>query len=296
MSETVREMLTDGFGGRLAQWRRRRRMSQLGLALEAGISSRHLSFVETGRSRPSREMVLLLYGALDVPLREQNDLLLAAGFAPVRRETPLDAAPMEGMLAALRLILARHDPFGAVALDRNWDIVMASAAYAAVVNECRLPAESGRPLATLVTPLGLTAPPRPNMLRLLCHPAGYRRRVVNWQAVTSAVLARVARGGAGDDASDAARRALLHEVLAYPDLPAPPYALPGGNPPLVIPVELSDGDGGTWRLLSTIATLGTAEDITLRELRIEAFYPADAETDRRAQHAASVTALPETAR
>jgi len=177
MSETVREMLTDGFGGRLAQWRRRRRMSQLGLALEAGISSRHLSFVETGRSRPSREMVLLLYGALDVPLREQNDLLLAAGFAPVRRETPLDAAPMEGMLAALRLILARHDPFGAVALDRNWDIVMASAAYAAVVNECRLPAESGRPLATLVTPLGLTAPPRPNMLRLLCHPAGYRRRV-----------------------------------------------------------------------------------------------------------------------
>src|SRR3954471_1515584 len=128
-----------GFGDLVARWRKTRRMSQLGLALEAEISSRHLSFIETGRARPSRDMVLRLARALDVPLRERNDLLLAAGFAPVLRETPLDAPEMAPMLAALRVILGRHDPFGAVAMDRNWDIVMASHASTALINACRLP-------------------------------------------------------------------------------------------------------------------------------------------------------------
>src|SRR5579862_5203851 len=117
-----------GFGDLLTRWRKARRLSQLGLALEAEISSRHVSFIETGRARPSRDMVLRLCQALDVPMRERNDLLVAAGFAPVHRETALEAPEMRPMLAALRFILSRHDPFGAVAMDRDWDIVMASQA------------------------------------------------------------------------------------------------------------------------------------------------------------------------
>jgi len=255
------------FGGMLSRWRKARRISQLDLALDAGVSSRHLSFVETGRARPSREMVLRLCSALDVPLRERNLLLLAAGFAPVHRETPLDAPEMAGMLGALRLILSRHDPFGAVAFDRNWDIVMASEAYAALVNAC-LP-------DTPIAPLTLTRTPRPNVLRLLCRPDGHRAHVVNWAEAARAVLARAIREAAQDDPSGT-RRALLAEVLAYPGVPAPePAAAAAGGAPLIVPVELRQGGGGTIRLLSTIATLGTAEDITLRELRIEAFYPAE---------------------
>jgi transcriptional regulator with XRE-family HTH domain len=254
------------FGGMLSRWRKARRISQLDLALDAGVSSRHLSFVETGRARPSREMVLRLCSALDVPLRERNLLLLAAGFAPVLRETPLDAPEMAAMLGALRLILSRHDPFGAVAFDRNWDIVMASEAYAAIVNAC-LP-------DTPVTPLTLTLMPRPNVLRLLCRPDGIRPHVANWPEVARAVLARAVREAAQDDPGGT-RRALLAEVLAYPGVPTPEPAAGAGGAPLIVPVELRQGDGGTIRLLSTIATLGTAEDITLRELRIEAFYPAE---------------------
>jgi transcriptional regulator with XRE-family HTH domain len=258
------------FGGMLSRWRKARRISQLDLALDAGVSSRHLSFVETGRARPSREMVLRLCAALDVPLRERNLLLLAAGFAPVHRETPLDAPEMAGMLGALRLILSRHDPYGAVAFDRNWDIVMASEAYAGLVNACPL-----LPDAPPIAPLTLTRTPRPNMLRLLCHPDGHRSHVVNWAEAARAVLARAVREAAQDD-PDGARRALLAEVLAYPGVPTPEPAgaAAGAGAPLIVPVELRHGDG-TIRLLSTIATLGTAEDITLRELRIEAFYPAE---------------------
>jgi transcriptional regulator with XRE-family HTH domain len=254
------------FGGMLSRWRKARRISQLDLALDAGVSSRHLSFIETGRARPSREMVLRLCSALDVPLRERNLLLLAAGFAPVHRETPLDAPEMASMVGALRLILSRHDPFGAVAFDRNWDIVMASEAYAALANAC-LP---GTPIA----PLTLTQAPRPNILRLLCRPDGHRSHIVNWTETARAVIARAVREAAQED-PDGKRRALLTEVLAYPGVPAPePDGVTGGAP-LIVPVELRQADGQTVRLLSTIATLGTAEDITLRELRIEAFYPAD---------------------
>lgn len=255
------------FGGLLARWRKTRRMSQLGLALEAEISSRHVSFIETGRARPSREMVLRLAQALDVPLRERNDLLLAAGFAPVHRETPLDAPEMAPMLAAVRVILGRHDPFGAVAMDRNWDIVMASAASTALINDCRLP---GTPVAE---PLSLTKAPRPNMIRLTCHPDGFKRLLVNWAEIVADTLTRLADEAAR--AGDPRRRALLDEVLAYPDVAAARAAASVRAPPLMIPVTLRLPDGGTLALMSTIATLGTAEDITLRELRIEAFYPID---------------------
>jgi hypothetical protein len=178
------------------------------------------------------------------------------------------------MLEALRVILRRHDPCGAVALDRNWDIVMASEAYAALVNASPLPPIDGRQPAPIV-PLTLTTAPRPNLLRLLCHPAGYRRHLVNWEEVVGAVLFRVEQEVARAR-SDPKRRALLAEVFSYPGVPKPGLGSGiGTNAALVIPVELSNPAGSTIRLLSTIATLGTAEDITLRELRIEAFYPAD---------------------
>jgi transcriptional regulator with XRE-family HTH domain len=268
-----------GFGAILSQRRKARRLSQLDLSLEAEISSRHLSFLETGRARPSREMVLRLSAALDMAPQEQNELLLASGFAPLYRETPLEAPEMGGMIAALRVILGSHDPYGAVALDRNWDIVMASDAYSASVNLCRLPAMGDGAVVDPIVPLQLTRPPRPNMLRLLCHPEGFREHLVNWEAVTQAVLARVQREVLHDRPGDIRRRTLYAEMLAYPGVPAPLRDVAGsGFPPLVVPVEVKRRDGGALRFLSTMATLGTAEDITLRELRIEAFYPADAAT------------------
>jgi transcriptional regulator with XRE-family HTH domain len=256
------------FGAMLARWRKARHMSQLDLALEAEVSSRHLSFVETDRSRPSREMVLRLAAALEIAPREENELLLAAGFAPHHRETPLEAREMAPMLAALRIILRHHDPYGAVALDRCWNVVMASEAYAAGINALGLAGMAP------VEPLALTKMPRPNMLRLLCHPDGHRHHLANWSEVVRAVLQRVEREVGRSGAAEAERRALLAEVRTYPGVPeAADLGVPG-MPPLVIPIELRQPDGTITRLLSTMATLGTAEDITLRELRIEAFYPA----------------------
>lgn len=254
-------------GGLIQRWRKGRRMSQLDLALESGISSRHLSFVETGRTRPSRDMVLRLCGVLAVPLRDRNNLLLAAGFAPVYRETAFDAPEMAEILSAVRMILRRHEPYPAVAFDAGWDVLMANPAYAGMVNAL-LP-EGHLPLVPLV----LTQKPRPNILRMLCRPDGARQIVANWEETTRAVLARARREVLRD--GDAGRRALLGEVMGYPGVPGPdPRELDGAQVGLVVPVEIRS-PAGTQRLLSTIATLGTAEDITLQELRIESFHPVE---------------------
>jgi transcriptional regulator with XRE-family HTH domain len=257
-----------GFGELLSRWRKTRRMSQLGLALEAEISSRHVSFIETGRSRPSRDMVLRLAQALDVPLRDRNDLLLAAGFAPVSRETPFEAPEMAPMLTALRIILARSDPWGAVAMDRNWDIVMASQASAELINGCLYGTLKPVPSLTLIPA------PRPNMVRMTCHPDGFRHLLVNWVEIVADLLTRIEYEVARDPSP--VRRALLAEVLAYPDVAAARATVHStGVPPLMIPVVMRNPDGSTASFMSTIATLGTAEDITLRELRIESFYLID---------------------
>jgi transcriptional regulator with XRE-family HTH domain len=254
-------------GGLIQRWRKGRRLSQLDLALESGISARHLSFVETGRTRPSRDMVLRLCGVLAVPLRDRNNLLLAAGFAPVYRETALDAPEMAEILSAVRLILRRHEPYPAVAFDAGWDIVMANGPYAGMVTAL-LP-EGHVPLPALT----LVPKPRPNILRMLCRPEGARRIVVNWEETTRAVLTRARREVLRD--GDAGRRALLAEVSAYPDVPGPdPRELDSTQLGLIVPVEIRT-PAGTQRLLSTIATLGTAEDITLQELRIESFHPVE---------------------
>ena len=258
-------------GGLIARWRKGRRLSQLDLALESGISARHLSFLETGRTRPSRDMVLRLCGVLAVPLRDRNNLLLAAGFAPVYRETALDAPEMAEIMSAVRLMLRRHDPFPAVAFDAGWDIVMANAAYAGMVNALLPP--SAPPLAALT----LTSKPRPNILRLLCHPDGARKILANWEETARAVLARARREVLRD--GDAGRRALLAEIAGYPGVPGPdPRELDGAQVGLVVPADVRT-PAGTVRFLTTIATLGTAEDITLQELRIESFHPVEDASD-----------------
>ena len=253
-------------GGLIQTWRRARRMSQLDLAGESGISTRHLSFVESGRARPSRGMVLRLSAALRVPPRAENELLLVAGFAPSRRETAYEAPEMAEALAAVRMLLARHDPYPAVALDPRWDIVMANAAYAASVNACGT-AALGRPP---IEPMALVTAPRPNVVRLLCHPDGFRHQIANWEEVVQDIVDRVRREIGRD--GDGARRTLLDEALAQPGMPALAASAATSPVALIVPVELRVGHE-IHRFFSTIATLGTAQDITLKELRIETLHP-----------------------
>ncbi|MCM2257580.1 MAG: helix-turn-helix transcriptional regulator [Vicinamibacteria bacterium] len=259
------------FGGLLRQWRGARRLSQLELALSADVSSRHLSYMETGRARPSRAMVLQLAGALDVPLRERNTLLHAAGYAPVYGETPLEDPALSSIREALALLLRHHEPLPAVALDRRWNVVMANAPYLASAPQA-FGREPGPPLSVLPEP-------RANVLRLLFDPAGFKPLVSNWGEVAAAVLARVHREAHWS--GDPEVLALLDELQAAPD--APPRASwfdPSRPPALVIPVEMATPLGPV-RYFTTLTTLGAAQDLTLHELRIEAYHPADEESAER---------------
>ena len=261
-------------GTLLAQARRARRLSQMALAGETGISTRHLSFVETGRARPSPGLLLRLCEALGVPPREADAFLLAAGYAPAHRETPLEAPAMAEVLAALRLLLERHDPLPAVAFDAGWDIVMVNRAYAGAVDACLAGGADSAAGPGPVAPLTLLPSPRPNLLRLLAHPAGARRFIVNWPEVTRALLDRVARE-ARLPSADPHRRPPLDEALAEPAVARAMRARPPGPAAaLVVPVEMRGPEGEVRRFLTTIATLGTAQDLTLRELRIETYHPA----------------------
>ena len=257
-------------GRMLRQWRSERRISQLDLALQAEVSTRHLSFIETGRAKPSRQMVLLLSSALEVPLRERNTLLLAAGYAPAYRETALDDPQMADVRLALQMILRQHDPFGAVVVNRHWDVVMASDSWR------RMMAALGAAQCPSV-PLEVVPVPRPNIIRALLAPGPLRQSIRNWEQLARAIVARARRDAARDPvAEEVLRQAVADagqpELWDDADLVSPQS--------LLIPVELEVG-GTVLRLLSTISTLGTAQDITLQELHIESFHPADAETDAR---------------
>jgi transcriptional regulator with XRE-family HTH domain len=248
-----------GVGPLLQQWRRSRRLSQLSLAAGAGVSVRHLCFVETGRSRPSRDMVLRLAEALDVPLRERNALLLAAGFAPSYRESPLDAPALAAVRGALDAILAQQEPYPAVVMDRGWDIRQVNAAATRFFD---------------FLGAGHAAPPGPaNVLRMMFHPDGVRRYVTNWPDVAAALVRRVGRESLGGVTDEAAQR-ILGEVLAYPGVPGSLRALDVTAPLLpIVPVSF-ERDGRRFDFFSTVTTLGTPQDVTLQELRIECFFPA----------------------
>jgi transcriptional regulator with XRE-family HTH domain len=242
-------------------WRNARGLSQLALAADATVSLRHLSFIETGRSRPSRAMVLKLAEVLDVPLRERNNLLLAAGFAPVYQESALDEPALAAIRHALDAILAQQEPFPALVLDRAWNIRQANGA-------------ASRFFAFLQAGHATAAPDPPNVLRRMFHPDGIRRYVSNWPDVCAALVRRVRREAIGG-VTDERAQAILQEVLAYPGVPASlrsPNATQPTTP--VIPIQYVR-DGRRFDYFSTVTTLGTAQDITLQELRIECFFPAN---------------------
>src|SRR5438477_13097689 len=194
-----------GFGPLLRRWRTRRRLSQLDLAVEAGVSTRHLSFIETGRAHPSREMVLLLARALDVPLRDRNDLLTSAGFAPVYRATSLEAPALAQVRCALDFILRQQEPYPALVLDRHWNVLRVndgSARVQAVFLDAKAVAELGPP----------------NAMRLMFHPSGFRPYIVNWEATAASLiqwLHRDALSGFADNET----RDMLRELLSYTDAP-----------------------------------------------------------------------------
>lgn len=260
--------MSAGAGTLLRTWRRVRRMSQLDLALEAEISPRHLSFVETGRSRPSREMVLRLAEALDIPLRDRNDLLAAAGFAPSFRETGLSDPEMTLVHEALARMLAQQEPYPAVVQNRGLDILEINAAAR----------------RTLGAFLAGPPPKRLNVLDLVFDPAQLRPAIANWEEVARALLLRHQREIAAHP-DDALSRTLAR-ALAYPDVPRDWRAAdPRISTPPVLTMDLvRDGTRLSW--FTTLTTFGTPQDITLQELHIECFFPADPATEAWAKAAA----------
>lgn len=251
---------TAGVGPLVKEWRGRRRRSQLDLALEAGVSARHLSFVETGRSRPSPELVLTLADHLDVPLRERNTLLLAAGYAPRYQETPLDDPTMDQVRASLTRLLDAHDPYPGVVIDARWDVVLANHAAG---------------LLTALLPPSLTEG-SVNVFRACLHPDGLARLTRNLDAWATYLVGQLHRMVVTSRDPDLA--ALEQEVLAYPNLAFLHDAAAGDDHDLLVPVEL-EVDGRTLSLFTTLTSFGTPRDITLAELAVELFYPADAATE-----------------
>jgi transcriptional regulator with XRE-family HTH domain len=251
------------FAARLRWWRRRRGWSQLDLAARAEISQRHLSFLELGRASPSREMVIRLATALDVPLRQHNVLLLAAGFAPVWQETDLTAPELVQVRDALDYIMGQQEPFPAVAVDRHWNLLKSNEGAVRLVE-------------FLVGPLSPGA--QVNLADALVAPNVLRPFLVNWVDVVRYFIRCVEADAAADGAVKTA--SLLERLLAYDGVkPALKTSVSDAATGPVLPMHFRKGDV-SLQLFTTIATLGTPQDITLQELRIECFFPMDADTAR----------------
>jgi transcriptional regulator with XRE-family HTH domain len=249
------------FASRLRWWRARRGLSQLDLAGRAEISQRHLSFLELGRASPSRDMVLRLATALDVPLRQQNTLLVAGGFAPVWRESDLGAPALAQVRAALDFILAQQEPYPAVAVDRRWNLLRANAG-------------AGRLVDFLVGPLPPGAPV--NLADALVAPNVLRPYLENWAEVVRYFIRSVEADAAADGTAETA--ALLERLVGYEGVRgAMSAASTDAAASPILPMRFRKGDI-SLRLFTTIATLGTPQDITLQELRVECFFPMDDET------------------
>ena len=244
------------FGEHLRHWRQHRRLSQQGLALEAEISTRHLSYVETGRAQPSREMVLRLAERLSVPLRERNALLVAAGFAPMYQARPLDHPDLAAARQAVELVLKGHEPSPALAVDRHWNLVAANAVVPLLLDG--------------VAPWLLEPPV--NVLRLSLHPEGLGPRLANSAQWRAHLLHRLQQQIAAT--ADSELQALHDEIAAYPFAEDKDSPLPS---PIAVPFELHT-HLGTLSFISTITIFGTPVDVTLQELAVESFFPADAET------------------
>lgn len=255
---------SSSFGDLLKTWRGKRRLSQLDLALQAGVSQRHISFLESGRAKPSREMTLQLSETLSVPLRDRNDWLVAAGFAPLFRARSLDDPQMQQVLSAVRLMLRNHEPFPALALDRAWTIRLTNAAFDRLV---------GLLGSDIWTRIG--GEDR-NLMRLVFHPHGIRPLVENWKTVAPLLWYRACREA--DAIGGEPMQATLRELQPYQEADTLRLAEDTTLLP-VLPLVLKR-DGLRASLFSVIATFGTAQDVTADELRIETFFPADASTEQ----------------
>jgi len=266
---TEGRQLGSAVGQLLRDWRAARGMSQLDLAMQAGFSARHVSFIETGRTQPSRQALVVLAETLDVPLRERNRLLEAGGYAHIYRQTPLAANEMGHIRGVLQFILDRHKPYAAVVLDRDSNCLMGNG-------------PSDHMIAALVDSSLVSE--HANLLRMVFHPLGARRFIVNWEEVAHHLLARAERelGSAKDD--DAAGT-LLRELRKYIGESAAPAgarhrpAMPLSAGDVLLPIHIRV-DRLELRMFSTIMTLGTPNDVTLQELRIETFFPADDASER----------------
>jgi transcriptional regulator with XRE-family HTH domain len=251
------EVMVSPFGVVLREWRAARHVSQLHLALAANVSSRHLSCVETGRAQPSRELIERLADALDVPFRERNALLVAAGYAPSYHETDINAPEMARARGAIELILKQQEPFPAIVLSRQWDLLMANQGAVHVFGWL----------------LGGPSAER-NVMRMAFDPNGLRPYIVNWSEVGPDLL-RQLRSDVAAAPQDKRARVLLRDVLAYPDLPSQESTHAASNPLWSIRYGK---DGRVLNFFWTITTFGTAQDVTLQEIRIECSFPADEAT------------------
>lgn len=248
------------FGEHLRHWRQRRRFSQMELAHVAEVSTRHLSCVETGRASPSREMVLRLVERLDVPLRERNAWLVAAGFAPMYRARPLDDPGMASARAAVQRVLECHEPWPALAMDRHWNLVMHNRLVPLLM--------AGAAPELLQGPV--------NVLRLSLHPQGLAPRIANLQQWREHLFERLRQQIRAT--GDAVLAALLEELKGYPDgFGSEPVALPGEHPGVLMPFQFHTPHG-VLQLVSTTTVFGSPVDITLQELAMETFFPADEAT------------------
>jgi len=259
-------MMKSGFGSTLSEWRAVRRLSQLDLALLAGISQRHISFVESGRAQPSRDMIFKLAEALDLPLRARNELFLAAGYAPAYPERRLDLSEMKAAREALELILNHHEPYPAIVMDINWNIFMRNEAASRIVNYC-----VGADALRQLFPDGMI-----NFVELMFAPNGLRPHIVNWTHSRAALLRRLRREAAGNagSPSETLRRKFDHDTPRASDISFLEESI---DP--ILPLELRIGDT-RLRLFNTFTTFGTPQDVSLQELRIDMSFPADEVTRR----------------
>jgi transcriptional regulator with XRE-family HTH domain len=258
---------TNDLGEMLRHWRSLRGKSQLDLALEADVSQRHLSFVESGRSVPSRPLLMEVADALDVPLRDRNALLLAAGYAPLYSEGAWDALEMQSVTRALERILRHQEPFPAIVMDRYWNVLMTN--------------DAAPRFFGCFTNMSARKSPR-NMLHLLFDPAGMRPFVANWEDAAKSLLQRVYREAVGR-VVDERTKDLLAELLAYPCVQAEwncPEPLPASPALPFIPLSFVK-DGTVLSYFSVVTTVGTPQTVAAQELRIECMFPADEATEQR---------------
>ena len=254
----MRASTASDFGSILRHWRETRRFSQLDLALQADVSSKHVSFLETGRNRPSREMILRLANAMEVPLRDRNLMLSSAGFAGAYRESSLEAPDFYQVEEALQRILAKHDPYPAIVTDGDWNIVRQNAGAAALTE---LFIDDASSLSN-------------NAFELLFSSHGLQPFVQGWAELSSTLLMRLFRESVSTP-DNAAKRALFERIEKMPATPANwrdlAHGLPSGP---TIDLVLSKGDL-TCQFFTTVTSFGTPQDVTLQELRIESYFPSD---------------------